>query len=379
MSVKQQIGRLGKLFVKEQADYVTPAVLAAGDALRHLDVGFSYNLNRQNSLEKKGTPGLTNRFSRHIEAAFDLKNAYLSPSGTLKTAPEAKAIIKNGMGAEVVGTLTTTATGAGTATTFTLASTVGLAVDEFVFVRRAANAGRVEPRRVTAIVGSDITVSPALGAAPAAADTVKSGVTYKLANDLPKVLTAARYLPDVSFELHSVAISKLGFMLSGNDEVRFKAQGPAMEQIRPAQAQPGAFTTVGQPVTGIVGAVLLNGVAYRVTSIDAEIDNAIELVNDSLGTDRAEDFYRNGRRDITLALNARVTDDASLYALAETAGDGTLLAHVGNTEGRVIAIYAPRAEFDIPDVPDDDGAIRWSFKGVAKETNGNDELFVAFG
>jgi hypothetical protein len=207
---------------------------------------------------------------------------------------------------------------------------------------------------------------------------VKDGVTYSLANDLPASLTLARYLPDVSFELHAAVVAKLGLMFSGNDEVKFKASGPASEQIRPAQTQPGSFTTIGSPVTGITGAFLLNGVAYRITKCDVEIDNASELVNDSLGTDRAEDFYRGGRRDITVALDARLTDDATLFALAETAGDGTLLLHTGNTEGRVIAMYAPRAEFDVPDVPDDDGAIRMSFKGVAKETVGNDELYLAF-
>jgi hypothetical protein len=148
MAVKQQVGRLGKLFAKKQTDFVTAATVAATDALRHLDVGFSYNLNRQNSLEKKGTPGLTNRFSRHIDAGFDLKSAYLSPSGTIKTAPEAKAILECGFGVQAIGTGTTTVASAASSTVLTVQAGQGanFAVGKMVAIRRAANGSKVEPR-----------------------------------------------------------------------------------------------------------------------------------------------------------------------------------------------------------------------------------------
>lgn len=447
----QQIGRLGKLFVKAESAYGTAATMAAANALRHLDVGFTYNLNRQNSMEKRGTPGLKDRFSRHIAAAFDLRSAYLSPSGTIGTKPEADVMLLNGMGAQVVGTLSsvvtafvsTLASGASTTsftlgtgngsrfaigqsidvrlvanastpeirtisnlvgdvvtvsvalsgtpatgdtaranqttTQFTLADTKGddVVAGEMIAIRRAANGGIVEPRYVSSKVNDTITVSPALGAAPAVGDTVKAGVTYKLANDLPASLTLARYLSDVSYQIEGGVVDKLGFTLDGNDEVKFRASGPARIQTRPAQAEPGGFTTVGAPVTGIVGAFMFNGTARKITRLDLEIANMSELINDSLGASAAEGFYRGGRRDITLAVDHRLTEDEALYAAAEAAGDATMLCHVGNTEGRVWAVYAPKAEFDIPDIPDDDGAIRLSFKGVAKETDGNDEFVIA--
>lgn len=382
MAVKQQIGRLGKLFAAEEATYGAAVTLAATDAVRHLDVGFSFNNNRQNSMERRGTPGLLDRFSRHIIAGFDLRSAYLSPSGTLGTVPEADPFLKNGMGAVSAATTATTVASGASSTVFTVQAGLGasFAVGQVIAIRRAANASRVEPRRITVISTDTLTVSPALGGTPAAADTVKAGVNYTLANNLPKSLVMARYLSDQSFELQGAVVDKLGFTVDGNDEVKFRASGPAKVQIRPAQTQPGAFTTVGSPVTGIVGGMMLNGTSYKLTKFDIEIANMIELVNDSVGEDRAEDYYRNGRRDITLAVDARLTDDTSLYALAEAASDGNIVCHVGNTEGRVVAFVMPRTEFDIPDVPDDDGAIRLSFKGVAKEgvgTAGNDELIVA--
>ncbi len=380
MPAIQQIGRLGKLFLKRQADYTTAATVAATDALRHLDVGFSYNLNRQNSLEKKGTPGLMDRFSRHIVAGFDLRSAYLSPSGVIGTEPEADVLLENGFGAKATSAASTTVAAAPppTTTTFDVAAAAGLAVGTLIVIRRAANGNKAEVRRISALAGTSVTISQALPLAPATGDTVKGGVVYFPSSALPEALTVCRYLPNVSYELHGVVIDKIGITFSGNDEAKIKASGPAREQIRPAQAQPGAFTTVGTPVTGILGAFMLNGAAYKITKIDVEANNAMELVNDSLGEDRAESSYRNGRRDFTIGIDARLTDDQALYALAETAADGIITAQCGNTEGKVIAIHAPRAEFDIPDVPDDDGAIRLSYKGVCKETVGNDEVFLGF-
>jgi len=379
MPVLQQIGRTGKFFVAEEATYAAAVVLAGGDAMRHLEVGFSYNLNRSNSLERRGTPGLLDRFSRHIVAGFDLRAAYLNPSGTLGTVGESDPIIKNGMGAVSTSTAATTVASGSSATVFTVQAGQGtnFPVGKVIAIRRAANGSIVEPRRVTVQATDTLTVSPALGGTPASGDTVKRGVDYTLANLLPKSLVMARYLANQSFELQGAVVDKLGFTINGNDEVKFRASGPAKTQIRPAQAEPGAFTTVGSPVTGIVGAMLLNGTAYKLTNFDIEINNMIELVNDSVGQSAAEDYYRNGRRDITLSVDARITDDASLYALAEAASDGNVMIHAGNTEGRVIAFCMPRSEWDIPDTPDDEGALRWSFKGVAKEILGNDELIVA--
>jgi len=384
----QQIGRLGKLFCKEEATYGAAVVLAATDAFRHLDIGFRYNLNRSNSLEKKGTPGLSNRFSRHIEAGFDLRSAYLSPSGTIQTAPEAKAILKNSFGAEVVGTLSTTVASGGAVGGATLTSATGLNVGDVVLINCTGGSfpGRYA-RFIKSISGAAVTWGPDLPQAPANADTVKQGVTYKLANDIPKSLTLARYLPDVSYELKGAVVEKLQLMFDGNDEVKIAASGPAQVQTRPAQAQPGAFTTVGQPVTGISGYFYLDGTAFKITKANIEVNNLLELINDSYGNDRAESYYRGGRRDVTFSLDARLTDDQAAYAAAEAASDTTLMIQAGKTEGAIIAVYAPRAEFDIPDVPDDDGAIRLSYRGACKETLlglngagfvGNDELILGF-
>jgi hypothetical protein len=118
-----------------------------------------------------------------------------------------------------VGTLSTTATGVGgTASTFALTSVVGLTVGEWASIRRAANANKVEARRVTAIAGSDVTVSPALGAAPAAADTFKAGVTYKLATLPAKALSVVHYLTNLKRAVRGAVVDQLALTFNNNEK-----------------------------------------------------------------------------------------------------------------------------------------------------------------
>jgi hypothetical protein len=377
---KYQVGRLGKCFAKDESDYAVAPVFAATDALRHIEVNTSASLNRSDSLEKRGTPGLRDRFSRHITGLLDIKNAYLQPSGMIGTKPEANVILKNAFGVETVGSASTTIASAPTTTGATLTSGTGMAVGKAVSIVVAAGTAPGTYLRVLAsVAGAVVTWTPALQGAPAAADTVKTCVQYTFANELPGGFSFAHYLPDLSVEMHGCVTDKLQIMFDANNEVTFSASCPAKERLRPAQTIPGSFTTVGSPITGIVGAFLFNGTAYQIMKLSSALTNAEALQNDIYGTDRAQGFYRNGRRSLALAVDARVTDDLAVVTQAEIASDNALLIQCNNVEGKTIGLYMPRVEFDVPQTPDGDGAMSYSFTGVAKEVSGNDEAILIFG
>lgn len=376
-----QIGRLGKCFAKVEATYGVAPVFAATDAFRHIDLSTHADLKRSNSLEKRGTPGVRDRFSRHIEASLDIKNSYLQPSGTIGVAPEPRLFIKNAFGVETVGSGSSTVASGASASGATLAAGTGFAASQMVSI---VTGGKTYNRLLTSVSGAAVTWVPALPGSVVVSDTVKSMVTYTFSNELPESFTFAHYLPNLSVEMHGCVVDKLSMMFSANDELRFSASGPARERIRPAQSVPGSFTTVGSPVTGILGAFLFNGTAYQITKFQADIANAEAVQNDVYGTDRSQGFYRNGERGVTGTIQARVTDDVSVIAQAELASDNTILISCGQTEGKMATLYIPRVEFDVPDTPDGDGALDWSFKWTAKETisgaggtllGGNDEMF----
>lgn len=382
-----QIGRLGRVFAADSdTTYANPPTLAATDAFRHIDIELSHDWKRRDSLEKRGTPGLRDRFPSHVEAGYNLKKAYWSPSGTIQTPPEARVFLRNGFGVERVGALSTTiASGAGVGGA-TLASGTGLAVGDGILIRSTGTPAGDYPRILTSVSGAAVTWAPDLPASPNTSDVVKNGVTYRLANELPKDFDLAWYLPNLSFELKGAVADKLQFDFDSNSEAMISSSGPGQFRVRPAQSQPGAFTTVGSPVTGIVGSFLFNGASYCITKMTVAIDNMEKLENWCFGTDRAEGFYRDGRRSVTLTISAYMTDNVSLLAAGETYSDNSLLVYAGNAQGRIVGLFMPRIELDSPLVTDADGAIQWAFKGVAKETvaglggtatAGNDEV-IAF-
>lgn len=384
-----QVGRLGKVYAKDSTGspgaYATAPTFASSDAFRHIDISLGYDNKRRDSLEKRGTPGLRDRFSSHIEAMFDLKKAYLSPSGTIQTAPEGRVFLKNAFGAESVGALSTTVASGASTTGATLTSVTGLAIRQAILIHCTGSNPGYYPRIVTNIVGSAVTWAPALASAPANGDSVKNGVTYTLANTLPADFDVAHYLPNLSFEALGCVANKFGITFDGNSEVEFSCSGPAQVRQRPAQSIPGAFTTVGSPVTGITGSFLFNGTLYEMDKMSVSIDNAMKVMNTWFGTDRAQGFYRDGRRKIEVSIDAMMSDDTSILAAGENAADNPILAYAGTTEGRIVGLYMPRTEFDSPATADGDGALKWSFKGVAKEGTaglsandavGNDEVIL---
>jgi hypothetical protein len=387
----QQIGRTGLVYAKDHtASYAGGSpVFSATDALRHLEIHLLKDLHRSNSLERRPTPGLLDRFSRHTDASFDLKAMYLSPSGTIQVAPNCGVILRNGFGSERIGTLSTTVASGPTTTGATLTSATGLAVNDGVVINCTGGSapGRYV-RFIASISGAVVTWTPALPQAPATSDTVKQGVTYQPTTALPPYgFDIAHYLTDISRELSGAVVEKLAMMFDGNDECKISASGPGQDLVKPAQSKPGAFTVVGSPVTGISGYLYKDGTAIKLTKFQFDLNNLEKLINDSFGASTAEDHFRNGRRDVALSFDQRQLTSTDFYDAAVAASDFQLFAQAGKTEGSIIGVLAPRCEIDIPDMPNPDGEIINGYKGVCKETvgglsgsatGGNDELLVCF-
>jgi hypothetical protein len=73
-----------------------------------------------------------------------------------------------------------------------------------------------------------------------------------------------------------------------------------------------------------------------------------------------------------------VSDDTTLIEAAENTYDNSVLVQAGDTIGSIVAVYCPIVEFDVPDDPDDDETMEWSYKGVAKGSiAGNDLVYIA--
>ena len=77
-----------------------------------------------------------------------------------------------------------------------------------------------------------------------------------------------------------------------------------------------------------------------------------------------------------MSLETYAETEADLYDLAEAGTNVALFRQNGRTEGNIVAVYAPRVEFKVPETGDEDEAVNWPFTGMALESadGQNDEL-----
>jgi hypothetical protein len=378
-----QIGRLGRTFAKKQVDLVTSATFAATDAIRHENAKLNFSHNRILSKERHAHPSTLDKWTRRITASWSL-SGILYPSGTIGTAPDMDEIFECGFGQKTnISPLATTIASGPTTTGATLAAVTGLTVGQGIVINVTTGTpatGRVV-RWIDSIVGSAVTWSPALPQAPAVGDTVKSGVNYSLATALPAALSIAHYMTSVSKEGQGCVVDQLSLMWDANDEVHWEASGPMRQRLSSAQAEPGAFTTVGnQPPSGLTGHARMGANALDFLKLRVTMNNAMELDNFNFGKSLAEQFFRKNKRSIEIEIGAMYTDDTQLMTIAENASDSNVVvAQCGQTEGKIIASYMPNVDLDVPDHPDGEETMELAFRGAAKGVAGNDEWRLFLG
>lgn len=375
------IGRKGKLYVAKHTAYGDTPALAAANAVRHVNVGFSYDpYARVTSPEKKQSPGAVNRFDRRTSASLSALEVLLRPSGTLNTLPECDLFLEALFGSRSNITLSTTVTATtGTIGGATLAAVTGLAVGQGVLITVGT---KRYVRILTSLAGNVVTWAPNLPSAPADGAAVKGVTTYRLSTDLAVSLLLGHYLTGFGRNLFGVGLDQGTLAFDGTEEARLTATGPAQKQLSTGDAgliaEPGGFTTVGgNPPTGMAGELRIGNNAYLHKSLEIAITNGLQTRNVEAGNDGlATEIYRAGRREVAVSLEAFVETPGTLYDLAKAGTNASVFRQNGWTEGNILAAYLPKVEFKPASTDDPDEAASWAFEGTALETAdaANDEI-----
>lgn len=387
------IGRTGQLYLAEEATYATAPTLLATNAFRHLSAKLTFNPRQPaKSPERHTHPSQTALYNRRQAASFEVK-AQWYPSGTLNTLPECDLVLKNSLGTAAKNTtLATTFSGTPTTTGGTIASGTGLAIGDPVVITIASGGNAGTYLRWLTAAGTTPTWTPALPGAPAAGDSLKGCASYVPATAIPKSLDIAHYpqAPSASTpsrEMLGNVIDKLTIEIDGNVEPVITLSGPAQgfagsSPSFTAQSQPGGFTTIG--AESVVGGIALNGyfyfngTLYQIEKLKIEIVNTMELQNTALGTNKAQAFFRKGKREVMVSIDAKVSDDTTVWAPALATSSNPLMLQLGTTVGKMWGIYCPYITLTtVPDIPDGDETNNWSFQGQALGSAGNDEIFIA--
>jgi len=368
----------------ESAYSVVPAdALSATDGIRILQLALTSKKNREPSPEKRGTPDQAQSLPRRQTSAFNLSEIMWEPSGTLGTISNVGKFIKAGFGGNhVLSLVTTVAAGTPTTTSCDLTDATGVAVGDLVVFTFASDSHR-EVTRIKTVVGTAITFD-ALSAAPAVADAVVIGITYKLASNITESLAIYKYYNAGGFKqaVYGAVVDQLEASFDGTKEVMLAIQGPAGDYGDSSggatvQAKPGSHTTVGAPASGLVGGFWVDNAAFLVTAVKLTMNNQLVLRNKELGTSKASGI---GGRNNLRQVNVEVTfylEDTTLLGLANTVVSGVLRCLVGDTNGSMVAMVAPNVEFEIPDVPGDIGLKEITVPGVCYAESGNDQVFLA--
>ena len=386
------VGRQGRLYAKKESSYGTDPTLAAGNVVRHIDNGFTWDPKaRVNSPEKKATPGPFNRFDRKQSAAMDLRSALLRPSGTLNTLGECDPYLEAGFGAVTNRTNSSTvqASPAPTASVFTIAAgdvaTAGYVVGDAVLVTVTGESGPFV-RWISAIATDALTVEPDLPAAPTAGDAVKGCITYKLTTDLAISLYLGHFHNSDSLDraCRGAGVDALGLKFDQNVEAMFSASGPAMDVLTKGETgmptDPATITTVGnQPPSGLTGNLFVNDAVYLFKKIDFSLANGLAVRNTEYGVNAASELYRAGARVVGVSLDAWAETEATLANLAEAGTYAQILKQTGFTEGNIIGVYCPRVDFTPQTQDDPQSEVSWAFSGVATESalDQGDEISLA--
>lgn len=385
------LGRTGQLYAAEESSYATAPTLLATHAFRHLNAKLSFNPRTPAASPERHThPSQAALYTRRQSGEFEVK-AQWYPSGTLNTLPESDVFLKNGLGGVQNITLSTTFSGTPSTTGGTIGSATGLVAGQAVQITIASGGSAGTYVRWLTTAGTSPVWTPALPAAPAAGDTLKGIVTYTPSTALAKSLDIAHYpqAPAASTparELLGCVVNKLQFDFDSNIEPMVTFSGPAQgfagssPSFSP-QSQPGGFTTVGSESaipSGLTGYFYLGATLYQIEKLQIIVDNQMELQNTALGTSKATAYFRKNKRKVTVKVDAKVSDDTTLWTPSLATSANAMTLQIGTTSGRIWGLYMPNVVIlDNPDTPDNDETNNWSFEGQALGVNGNDELYVA--
>lgn len=372
-------GALEAAYVKsEGGSYGTLQTPISTDAIRHLQLGLmGPKHNREVSPQKRGTPDFAQSLPRRKTSGFNLESAFWEPSGALGTQSYLGPMLKAAFGAQTTPNLATTVASGASTTGATLTSGVGLAVgDCMVFTTNAGTAREIT--RLKTVAGAVVTFD-ALSASPDIPGAAVSGVNYKFTSLLTESLSIFLYHTGGGFKqaVSGAIVNQVNFTFDGSTEVRISMSGPAKTLVRTGPAQPGAHTTVGSPASGLVGNHYLDGAAFLITQAQVSMNNNEDLRNRELGTDSATGHMRGAARRTTNVQESFYMEDTSIIATAEVVGQDVVRLIVGNTNGSMVGIVMPKVEWEVPDIPTEEGPKIVSASGVGYATGGNDGLFAA--
>lgn len=299
-------------------------------------------------------------------------------SGTAGTAPDADVLLEAAIGVKSLTTSSTTH-GATASTTTTVelvvggVSTMGIIVGQAIYL---PTVGIGEVAWVTAISTDQLTVSPALSAAPGTGVAVGAGVHYRLVNGQLKSFWAQFWRGDITKETFPGNMVESMAMNFSTGEIatavmRFqgqKANAPVTEAY--GLGTPTFDSTT--PVVAVNMVLRIAGTSTPLSAISIELANTLfrKLDITSSGTQKILQTNRKLTGSFNLLYESKDIEDAFR---ADTKSEIVIVA--GATAGNIVALRMPLVRYTAAPKSEDSGTYKYdvSFEAVPSSV-GEDEL-----
>lgn len=382
-------------FVQLESAYGTsPGALAGTDAWMSRAASLFKRVieYRDRDMDADGTASVVSTQLGRESGTFDTGDCDFVPSGNASTitAPDMDAFFEAHFGTKLTGTTHTILDAGSTTTLLKFAAgsgaTSGVAVGQMIAVNVDATFGW-EVREVTIVSTDDVTVDRALSAAPAAAQVVKLGVTYRLEKSNLKSLHLWEFVGQGNNFRHSAGGAIPRNMELGCDftqkapVVSVKFSGETDRVLAQTSTSYPTPTTAGLPLIPSETKVWIGTAKQCLSSAKVTSDNSAVPRNNlscflyPTGVKRTEN---NGRFVVNLDLSIDMETGTieGYYDGERSATAYDVLVQLGIVPGNIVAF---RAKKFIPkgDVGENDGLISIDLSGRCYATAEEDELVVA--
>ena len=383
------LGRNLRFFCKKEAApggaYGTDSqeALAGGDAAKVLSTSMEFTVARNDRMDSRTSRSVMERITGKQEVSWSCES-YLLPKGSTD-APDIDPFIEAAMGGSF-----------GSPTTKTYKFSDSNALPTVHMMRTANGALRedlfgcyVEDMNITASGGEEPKISFSGGAfnyALTGTGTVH-GSTSVTTTSVPLVTgDGVNFMVGSTIDINTgstIVTSK-----SAADTLVVKTGGTYANS---EAITPETYTetgTGGNPVNGISGSLVLNGVTLPVTSFDVTVTNGLKALSDEAFEKGTSDFVA-GYRSVKGNISVRARKDfikslAQRYVQTTATADPTfssvaLVVTMGGVSGKKVVATLSKIELDFAgiDVPEAEEAIL-SLPFTALGTSGSDELTLAW-
>lgn len=364
-----------RFFAKAESAYgdTTYQTFLATDAVLLEALSFTPKNNRTVSPQRSGTPDELVSQDARSSCGWQA-NGLWAPSGALGTPSDYTELLKALLGAAHTTNLSTTVASGGSKTGAVLTSATGLQVGDVVVVTLPS--GLREPTRIKTLNVATVTWD-ALTAIPANGAAVVSGVTYSLTTAKPGSLALGIHesVADVDEAVSGAWIGQGTLTLLDAGKPTLQLSGEAKQYFTTGITMPGSITTSEQEVTGLVGGFYVDDNAFIANQVALSFGQGAKSINRGIGVRYPVSYERNAKRSVGFSVDF-YRGDYRIRDLAAASTSFVLRCIIGDTNGRMVGVVAPKVEPEMPEHGDDDGIRSGTVQGRAYATSGNDSLFL---